>query len=196
MKPQQYIPLIGLLVLLVVLIVIFVNTGAEKELIPESEMLGLNREVIPGEEPEIKKVILFFLSEKDDLLHPEEREIIADSVLVHQAKTVIRELIKGSREGGISPIPAKTELREIFIVDKGIAFVDFSKEIQDNQFYGSAHEIAVVFSIVNTLVHNFKSIKRVFILIDGRETETLGGHIDLKRPLLPRFDLAVNIQGS
>jgi spore germination protein GerM len=195
MSVRQYAFLIALSVLLIVLVVMFFECGEEKKLIPEPVTQMLDSEEISGEEPETKKVSLFFLAEEDDLLHPEVREIKADSV-IHQAKLVIRELIKGSRNGGISPIPVKTKLRELFITDEGIAFVDFSKEIQENQFFGSAGEIAVVFSIVNTLAYNFKSIKRVFILIDGREKETLGGHIDLKRPLLPRFDLAVNLPGS
>lgn len=195
MSVRQYAFLIALSVLLIVLVVMFFECREEKKLIPEPVTQMLDSEEISGEEPETKKVSLFFLAEEDDLLHPEVREIKADSV-IHQAKLVIRELIKGSRNGGISPIPVKTKLRELFITDEGIAFVDFSKEIQENQFFGSAGEIAVVFSIVNTLAYNFKSIKRVFILIDGREKETLGGHIDLKRPLLPRFDLAVNLPGS
>ncbi len=195
MSVRQYAFLIALSVLLIVLVVMFFECGEEKKLIPEPVTQMLDSEEISGEEPETKKVSLFFLAEEDDLLHPEVREIKADSV-IHQAKLVIRELIKGSRNGGISPIPVETKLRELFITDEGIAFVDFSKEIQENQFFGSAGEIAVVFSIVNTLAYNFKSIKRVFILIDGREKETLGGHIDLKRPLLPRFDLAVNLPGS
>jgi len=195
MSVRQYAFLIALSVLLIVLVVMFFECGEEKKLIPEPVTQMLDSEEISGEEPETKKVSLFFLAEEDDLLHPEVREIKADLV-IHQAKLVIRELIKGSRNGGISPIPVKTKLRELFITDEGIAFVDFSKEIQENQFFGSAGEIAVVFSIVNTLAYNFKSIKRVFILIDGREKETLGGHIDLKRPLLPRFDLAVNLPGS
>ncbi len=195
MSVRQYAFLIALSVLLIVLVVMFFECGEEKKLIPEPVTQMLDSEEISGEEPETKKVSLFFLAEEDDLLHPEVREIKADSV-IHQAKLVIRELIKGSRNGGISPIPVKTKLRELFITDEGIAFVDFSKEIQENQFFGSAGEIATVFSIVNTLAYNFKSIKRVFILIDGREKETLGGHIDLKRPLLPRFDLAVNLPGS
>ena len=194
MSVRQYAFLIALSVLLMVLVVMFFECGEEKKLIPEPVTQMLDSEEISGEEPETKKVSLFFLAEEDDLLHPEVREIKADSV-IHQAKLVIRELIKGSRNGGISPIPVKTKLRELFITDEGIAFVDFSKEIQENQFFGSAGEIAAVFSIVNTLAYNFKSIKRVFILIDGREKETLGGHIDLKRPLLPRFDLAVNLPG-
>lgn len=127
-------------------------------LIPETVNQMLDSEEISGEEPETKKVFLFFLAEEDDLLHPEVREIKADAVLILQAKLVIRELIKGSRNGGISPIPVKTKLRELFVTDEGIAFVDFSKEIQENQFFGSAGEIAAVFSIVNTLAYNFKSI--------------------------------------
>jgi spore germination protein GerM len=196
MSERQYAFLIALSVLLIVLVVMVFKCGEEKMLIPETVNQMLDSEEISGEEPETKKVFLFFLAEEDDLLHPEVREIKADAVLTLQAKLVIRELIKGSRNGGISPIPVKTKLRELFITDEGIAFVDFSKEIQENQFFGSAGEIAAVFSIVNTLAYNFKSIKRVFILIDGREKETLGGHIDLKRPLLPRFDLAVNLPGS
>jgi hypothetical protein len=52
--------------------------------------------------------------------------------------------------------------------------------------------MGTVFAVVNTLTYNFKSIKRVFILIDGSEKETLAGHIDLSRPLLPRYDLVSN----
>ncbi len=196
MSVRQYAFLIALSVLLLVLVAIFFKCGEEKKLIPEPVTQMLDSEEISGEESETKKVFLFFLAEEDDLLHAEVREIQADAVLILQAKLVIRELIKGSRNEGISPIPVKTKLRELFITDEGIAFVDFSKEIQENQFFGSAGEIAAVFSIVNTLTYNFKSIKRVFILIEGREKETLGGHIDLKRPLLPRFDLAANLPGS
>ena len=195
MSVRQYAFLIALSVLLIVLVIMFFECGEEKKLVSEPVAQILDSEEISGEEPETKMVSLFFLAERDDLLHSEVREIKAEAVLILQAKLVIRELIKGSCNGGISPIPVKTKLRELFITDDGIAFVDFSKEIQDNQFYGSAGEIAVVFSIVNTLAYNFKSIKRVFILIDGREKETLGGHIDLKRPLLPRFDLVVNLPG-
>ena len=67
--------------------------------------------------------------------------------------------------------------------------MDFSRELSLNHISGSAAEIATVFAIVNPLVRNFDSIKRVFILVDGTERETLNGHVDLTRPLLPRFDL-------
>jgi hypothetical protein len=38
-------------------------------------------------------------------------------------------------------------------------------------------------SIMQTLVTNVPEIKRVQILIGGREVETLAGHLDIRRPL-------------
>jgi hypothetical protein len=37
-----------------------------------------------------------------------------------------------------------------------------------------------------------KSVKKVFILIDGGERKTLGGHIDLTQAFLPQYDIVAN----
>jgi hypothetical protein len=49
--------------------------------------------------------------------------------------------------------------------------------------------MATIFSIVNSLTYNFKPIRKVFILVEGGEKETLGGHISLAQPFLPKHDL-------
>ena len=49
--------------------------------------------------------------------------------------------------------------------------------------------LAAVFAVVNTVAVNQKAVKRVALLIEGGERETLGGHIDLSRPLLPQYSL-------
>jgi hypothetical protein len=36
---------------------------------------------------------------------------------------------------------------------------------------------------------NLTTIQRVQILIDGREADTLAGHVDLRRPLVPDMSL-------
>jgi hypothetical protein len=51
--------------------------------------------------------------------------------------------------------------------------------------------MATVFSLVDTLAYNFPSIKKVFLLIDGEERETLSGHLCLDRAYLPDYDLTV-----
>lgn len=43
------------------------------------------------------------------------------------------------------------------------------------------------YSIVNTLAFNFPEIKQVQILVEGEETPTLAGRLDLRRLLKPRI---------
>jgi spore germination protein GerM len=178
-----------LFVVLVVLVIVFFKSGLKEKIIttapispPEVEPLSIQ----PGQ---TRIVILFFLSENDTLLHPEEREIPTDTSVVHQAKRTIQELVKGSQRGFISPFPPETKLIELHVTDEGVAYVDFSKDIVEKHLSGSSAEISTIFSVVNSLAYNFSSIEKVFILIEGRERETLGGHINLSRPFLPLYDL-------
>jgi hypothetical protein len=42
---------------------------------------------------------------------------------------------------------------------------------------------------VNTISYNFPSIKKVTFLVEGKTTNTLGGHMDLRKPIEPDFRL-------
>lgn len=143
-----------------------------------------------AEEPlERKTITLFFPSENDGLLHSEEREIPDFASIALQARRTMEELIAGPSGDLINPIPQDTKLRELYLTSQGDAFVDFSREIRENHPFGSSADISTIYSIVHALTENFKEIKRVYILIDGGERDTLGGHIDLRRPFLPKRDL-------
>ena len=48
---------------------------------------------------------------------------------------------------------------------------------------GSLDELLTVYAIVDALTVNLPSITGVQILIDGKEVDTLAGHVDLRRPL-------------
>ena len=138
---------------------------------------------------EAKTVLLFFLSEDDSLLHPEQREILSGPSIVEEAEQAVEELIRGSDKGYVSPLPPETKLRQLFVTKDGVAFVDLSREIMEEHPSGSSAELATVYSIVNTLAYNFKPIKKVFILVEGSEKETLGGHINLSQPFVPLYSL-------
>jgi len=186
---KRYAPLAALTVVLIVLVVLFFTSGDEHKLPSEITPPDLESQTQPDEEREIRTVILYFLSEDDSRLHPEEREIFAEESEILEARLVMEELLLGPRKEGISTFPPETKLRELYITPEGVAVVDFSRELQTDHISGTNAETATVFAIVNTLTRNFNSIKRVFILIDGSERETLKGHIDLRQPLLPRYDL-------
>jgi len=187
---KKRLALLGVLfVLLIVLVIIFFRSSGEEKIERSPAAPPSEPESVPTELPETKKVVLFFLSEEDSFLHPEEREISAGSSIVYQAKQTMEELIKGSESGYVSPFPSETRLRELFVTGEGVAYVDFSREIWEKHLAGSSAEISTIYSIVNSLAYNFKSIKRVFILIEGGEKETLGGHINLSRSFSPQYDL-------
>jgi len=75
------------------------------------------------------------------------------------------------------------------VTKDGTAYVDLTKEVTENFAYGSSSEMSAVYALVDTLTFNFKDIKKVSLLIEGGERETLGGHIDLSRPLSPQYSL-------
>jgi hypothetical protein len=61
--------------------------------------------------------------------------------------------------------------------------------LRDEHPGGAWTEVLAVYSLVNTLVENFSDVKQVQILIDGNESETLAGHVDISRPLMSRIQL-------
>lgn len=179
----------ALLVLLVILMVLFFGSRGKEKTPDISSIDSLGEERSEEQEPDTKKIVLFFISEEDYRLHREEREILNESILENQIERLVKELIVGSEEGLLSPFPSETKVRSVYITRDGVVYVDFSPEFQTAHPSGSSAEISSVFSIVNTIAYNFKSVKKVFILVNGTEQETLAGHIDLRRPLLPRYDL-------
>lgn len=179
----------ALIVFLVILIVVFFRSGVKEEIRPSLEVPSAESEPAPAQPKMTRKVTLFFIDEDDTLLRREERVIADDSSVVRLAKKTIEELIKGSEKGYVSPFPPETKLRELFISQEGVAYVDFSEDIVQRHLSGSSAEISTIYSLVNTLAYNFKPIKKVFILIEGQERETLGGHINLSQPFLPQYDL-------
>jgi spore germination protein GerM len=189
MDKKILIILAVLLAVLVVLVIIYMNLGGDEKPLPTGFILPSQTESDSEDQIEPLTIILFFPSEHDSLLHREQREIIPESSLAQQAKRIISELLNGSQQGYISPIPPDTKLRELYITKEGVAYVDFSREISDKHLSGSSAEMSTIFSVVNSLAFNLKPVKKVFILIDGGEKKTLGGHIDLTRPFQPIYDI-------
>ena len=134
-------------------------------------------------------VKLFFEDPAGAGLVPEERSVAYHASLSRQLRAVVEELLRGSVAGKLSPLAGSTRVLEVFVTARGVAYIDISKEIKDKQVPGANAEMLAVFSLVNSITMNFPAIKRVQILVDGHMTETLAGHVDLSRPLLPDLTL-------
>ncbi len=91
-------------------------------------------------------------------------------------------------DGQSQPFLQGTSLRCLFLLDGGLIVLDLTASAASGG--GSDTESARVYGLVDTLCYNFKEIKSARILVDGREVETLLGHLDLSRPLPPEWGLA------
>lgn len=177
--------LAGLLLVSLFILVLAFFTGGGREKIKQSlDLPPDGAKPGPTAEAGRRVVSLFFMSDDDALLHAEEREIPAGPPL-EEARAVVEELLAGPRTGLVAAIPAETKLLQLFITKEGTAYVDLSKDIQERILPGSSSEICAVYSIVASLTENIRDIKKVFILVDGQERDTLAGHVNLELALAP-----------
>ena len=179
----------GLAVVLLVLVIVFFTGGIGEKVERFIDANVPKTPAVAGEPAETKTVTLFFLDDDDDFLHRETRQIAAGPTANEEAERALAELIKGSEGSLVSPLPPQTKVRQVFIGKDGVATVDLSRDVAEKFSYGSTMELAAVYAVVNTLAFNFKAVKKVVILVEGAEKETLGGHVDLTRAFLPDYSL-------
>jgi spore germination protein GerM len=132
---------------------------------------------------EKRVVTLFFSEEEGEYLVEEKREILKTGRVEEEAKETVVELIKGPKEKLIPALPPHTRLLTLRMDENGVAKVNFDKTLSKEHPGGSSAEMLTLYSVVNSLTANFPQIKRVQILIDGKEAESIAGHISLKQPV-------------
>ena len=132
-----------------------------------------------------QNITLYFPSDDQGLLLPEGRQITWASNDTDRIRQVLLALIEGSRQGFRRPLPPSTELRAAFLAADGTAYLDFSSNALALLEPGIQSETLAVYSIVNSLGKNIPSVKKVRILVQGQEVDTLNGHTDLSGDFVP-----------
>ena len=129
------------------------------------------------------KARLYYLSDDGLRLKIAERDVPLGNDPAAQARAIVEAQIAAAPAGFVSAIPDGTSVKQVFISDKKVAYVDLSGELVKNHPGGSLDEILTVYTLVDAITDNLPAIASVQILIDGREVDTLAGHVDLRRPL-------------
>jgi spore germination protein GerM len=144
------------------------------------------QQATPAPSPAVPRIkaTLFFASEDGRRLVPVEQEIpLAEGTLGQARALVEAQLSTVPPAPYVSAIPEGTKLRSLFVSDRNEAFVDLDATVRDKHPGGSMNELFTVYAIVNAVTTNVRDVQSVQLLIDGREAETLAGHVDLRRPL-------------
>lgn len=88
-----------------------------------------------------------------------------------------------------APVLRDIRMRELYLDGSGTAYIDLIPGAQKDVRASAWDEELAIYALVNTLLQNFEEIKQVVLLLDGREAQTLAGHMDLSRSFTKRMDL-------
>jgi hypothetical protein len=151
----------------------------------ESAKARLNEEALqPGTGPDVIAV-LYFPSLGERKLVAETRPIKWAQSDEDRVRQVLLALAEGSHQSLGHPLSASTVVRAVFLASDGTAYIDFANDSLKGSNPGIESESLSVYSIVNSITANLPSVKRVKMLVQGQETETLEGHADLTEAIIP-----------
>lgn len=137
--------------------------------------------------PPVQRTIiatLFYLSPGRVELIPVSREVPFGQTPTEQARRIVEAQVAAAPEGQVSTIPAGTTVRAVFVTPDGRAYVDLGGPIVSGHAGGTLNETLTVYAIVNALTLNLPDVSAVQILVDGKEVDSLTGHLDLRSPLV------------
>jgi hypothetical protein len=153
--------------------------------------------VVPPTPIAARRVVLYFESPADGKLHPESRDlpVMADDIALLRA--VGAAVLEGPRGPDLlSPFPEGWRLRAAFRLKDGIAVLDLEPPGEKRSERppgasparwetGSREELLAAQALVISAARNTAGLGRLVLLVGGEPAETLGGHVDLRHPLVP-----------
>lgn len=151
---------------------------------------GNGIEVDDNPTPNVKKnengvttmeVTVYYPDQSGMSLIPVKREIKFSDDKQKYIETV-NLLLENPTEEDLTKIFPKDAKINSVTLDNDTAIVDLDSGITKNFVGGSTGEEFLINSVVDTLT-DFDEIKQVRFLIDGKEVETLAGHMDLSEPI-------------
>jgi hypothetical protein len=136
-----------------------------------------------GKEARLKIRIHFPAAEKPGFA-VEEPEIYSSASKSAQIKQALQRLFEGPKgEGAMPALPDTFKYRELFVTEKGLAVIDLDPASVAALPGGTSSEFVALYCMTRAVLDNFKEFRQVQFLIAGEYRESLGGHLDISKPL-------------
>ncbi len=150
----------------------------------------------PAPSPTAQKKItatLYYISEDGMALVGVQREVPFGDPVTEQARRIVEAQLGAAPEPLAAAVPGGTTLRGVYVTERDCesvqlqcqrdAYVDLSADARTKHSGGALDELFTIYAIVDAVTVNLPAISRVQILLDGKEVDTLAGHVDLRHPL-------------
>jgi spore germination protein GerM len=126
---------------------------------------------------------LFYGARDGLLLQPVRVEVPLAEGAVAQGRQIVQALLQPPPAPYVPVIPTGTTLKAFYLTSSGDAFVDLSADVSTKHPGGTHAELLTVYAVVNTITTNLQGVQRVQLLVDGKEADSVAGHVDVRRPL-------------
>jgi spore germination protein GerM len=126
---------------------------------------------------------LYYGSSDSRVLVPVRRDVPLATGVVEQGRQILNVQFQDAPQPYLQVIPKGTKLRAFYVTERGEAFVDLSGDVVSAHPGGSLTELLTVYAIVNAVTANLPTIQRVQLLVEGKEVDTIAGHVDVRRPI-------------
>jgi hypothetical protein len=144
------------------------------------ESLTSRGPVAPPVSGPTEPVTLYVADDDAGILRAQPFQIPLPAGRQQRAEELLRNLVElYSAKSSAHPLGPGSEVRDIYLVDPGLAVIDLNSAFAEGHRSGVLVEELTVASMVETLSANTPGVTRVKFLVDGKPRETLAGHADL-----------------
>ena len=179
MIPRHLIIAVGAMLVLVLLMSIYVR-HIRKSVAEIQAAAADTRPVSPPVAGPSEQVTLYVAYDDPGMLRTQTARISLPAGRQQRAEELLRTLVNLYLDKS-SPhrLAPGSEIRNVYLVDPGLAVVDTNAGFADGHRSGILVEELTVASLVESLAANVAGIDRVRFLVDGKTRDTLAGHADL-----------------
>ena len=136
--------------------------------------------VVPPETGPTEKVTVWIANDGTGTLRAQSISLPMASRRQQRAEALMRALVAiYVDKNSPHPLRAGAEVLDVYLVDPGLVVIDLNSAFADGQTSGVLAEELTVASLVQTLSSNIPGLTRAKFLVDGKERDTLAGHVDL-----------------
>jgi Sporulation and spore germination len=145
------------------------------------------RSVAPPINGPLGKITLAIAYDEDGVFRQQQAQAALPTEAGERSREILRTLFSEyMQRPSPHPLTPGSDVNDVFVLNGDLAVLDMNGTFADSHPSGVMVEDFTLFSMIETLALNMPEIKRVKIIVDGRERSTLAGHADLT----PIFDVA------
>jgi len=147
------------------------------EVLPQERIAA--RPIAPPAAGPPQTITFWVASDKDDLLHKRTASLVLPAEPDLRAREILQTLVAiYTDKDSPHPLAAGAEITDVFLLN-GTAVLNANGPFADGHRSGILVEELTVASLAQTLAANMPGVARVKILVQGKERDTLAGHVDL-----------------